>query len=136
MNCITAPPGAQHQHIPVTQPPPSQADHNNLNNYYMYLQSQGQVLSHNSLASVINHPHHHYPSPTHASLWVFNERFWRVLFGHLASAFLKNKVKLSSLQFWGPLFQLFWFLWPCLCSSYIKQPDSFKTPRSIIILFG
>ena len=50
-----------------------QQDHNNLN-YYMYLQSQGQVLSpgvlssHNSLASVINHPHHHYPSPTHASL--------------------------------------------------------------------
>ena len=68
MNYIAAPPGAQHQHIPVTQPPPSQADHNNLNNYYMYLQSQGQVLSHNSLASVINHPHHHYPSPTHASL--------------------------------------------------------------------
>ena len=40
--------------------------HNNLNNYYMYLQSQGQVLS--QVHSVINHPHHHYPSPTHASL--------------------------------------------------------------------
>jgi len=64
----SAPPGAQHQHIPVTQPPTVASRPQQPEQLLHVLQSQGQVLSHNSLASVINHPHHHYPSPTHASL--------------------------------------------------------------------
>jgi hypothetical protein len=60
----------QQQHHQQQQQQQHHQNQNNLN-YYMYLQSQGQVLAagHNPLANVINghHPAYPTPAPAHAA---------------------------------------------------------------------